>query len=174
MVPMPASVAKTTARVIERAQSDPAFAEVLAALVDAPRGGVAEYRRAAARALNAQRLAEIREDFKATALVTADVQRLLGLGTPQAVHRLRSRGRVIGLAMGNATYFPAWQFIDGRIRPDLAELLESMHEFTSDVISIDRVMRLPHDDLDGQSIAEVLDDKRLRPAANNILNELGA
>ena len=58
---------------------------------------------------------------------TPKVQELLGLGSPQAVHRLRTRGKLLGRAVGNRTWFPAWQFDDDRVRPDLPKFSNCSH-----------------------------------------------
>lgn len=166
------------ARVIDkaaaRARSEPRFARVLAAITDAPTAAAGEYTRHAARALNAERRASAVEELRSGALPTSAVQQALGLKTPQAVHRLRSRGRVLGLPVGNVTWFPAWQLADGRLRPDLPRLLEALGRFTDDVVAADRVMRLRRDELGGRSIAEALDRRATREAAWAVLDHLGA
>lgn len=105
---------------------------------------------------------------------TADVQALLGLRTPQAVHRLRTRGKLLGAAVGNQTWFPAWQFDDDRIRPDLPRILELLARFTSDPLAADRIMRMTHDELRGRSIAEALRDTRTADTAWRMLTSAGA
>ncbi|MCU1455504.1 MAG: Uncharacterized protein JWN46_3650 [Acidimicrobiales bacterium] len=155
-----------------RAHDDPGFAELLATLVDTPLEGAGELRQVAARELNRQRRIEALEQFMSGALVTSAVQRLLGLGTPQAVHRLRSRGRIIGRPVGNATWFPSWQFVDGQIRADLAPLLERLRRFSTDAVALDRVMRLARDDLGGRSIAEALDRRASAATAWATLDDL--
>lgn len=167
-------VAALVAHAQERARHDSDFAEVLAQLVEAPTRGAGEYTREAARSLNRQRVASAVEEFKADAITTADVQRLLNLGTPQAVHQLRRRKRLLGLAAGNATWFPAWQFEEGRIRPDLARVLAHLARFTTDPVAADRVMRLVRDDLDGRSLNEALNEPHLAGTAWAILGSLGA
>lgn len=157
-----------------RARQDPRFARVLAALVDAPTGSAGGYTRTVARELNDQRIADATASFKETAIPTGSAKRLLGLGTPQAVHRLHSRGRIIGLQLGNATWFPSWQFSDGRLRPDLPRLLGLLGELSTDVIAIDRVMRLERDELGGQSIATALDLPDRSPVAWVLLEQLGS
>jgi hypothetical protein len=98
----------------------------------------------------------------------------LHLGTPQAVHQLRRRKRLLGLQSGNATWFPAWQFDLGRLRPDLPVILEHLARFTADPIASDRAMRLVRDDLDGRSLSDALKDPRTAPTAWAILDSLGA
>lgn len=169
-------MASVTSALISRAERrvrrDPRFAEVLATLVNAPTRSAGAYRHAAARALNEERFADTRASFQSGALPTAEVQRLLGLGTPQAVHRLRSRGRLIAAALGNATWFPAWQFSNGAMRPGLPGILELLGRFSSDPVAADRVMRLVRDELGGLSIADALDDAERGPIAWAILGQL--
>lgn len=160
-------------RVRARATVDARFVDVLAELVDAPATDAGELAHAAAVALDRERRADARARFCEGAMTTAQVQAELGLGTPQAVHRLRSRGRLIGLPIGNATWFPAWQLRGGALRPDLPELLALLGAFTSDPIAADRVMRLQRDELGGRSLAEALDRPRLAGRARALLESLG-
>lgn len=171
------STADLVEKASERAQRDPEFAAALTLLVEAkarPRGEMATI--TAARVLNEVRVKGLLAEFKANALTTAQVQELLGLGTPQAVHRLRSRGKLLGMAIGNATYFPAWQFADGALRPDLPRIIGLIAEFTTDALEVDRIMRLVHGELGGQCIADALNDAEHPEhcdAAWNILGSLG-
>ncbi|MDP9072693.1 MAG: hypothetical protein M3N98_00730 [Actinomycetota bacterium] len=171
-------MATTAAAVIAhagaRARREPDFADVLAALITAPTEGAGKYSREAAKALNRHRLGSVVEEFKADAIVTSDVQRLLNLGTPQAVHQLRRRKKLLGLQSGNATWFPAWQFEPGRLRPDLPMILEHLARLTTDPIAADRVMRLVRDDLEGHSLNEALGNPRMAATAWVILGSLGA
>jgi len=171
---MAASAAAVIAQAGERARREPDFAGVLAALVEAPTRGAGTYTRDAAQALNRRRLDSVVDEFKADALVTSDVQRLLSLGTPQAVHQLRRRKKLLGLQSGNATWFPGWQFEPGRLRPNLPAVLEHLARFTSDPIAADRVMRLVRDDLDGRSLVEALADPPTAETAWVILRSLGS
>jgi hypothetical protein len=157
-----------------RAKVDPDFAELLATLVDAPTGAAGSYTREAAHQLNDRRNRDALEEFKAGALPTAAVQGVLGFGTPQAVHQLRSRGRIIGLSVGNGTWFPAWQFAGGQLRADLPRILEMLGRLTTDVIAADRAMRLIRDDLGDQSIAAALDQPDVAPAAWAALADLAS
>src|SRR5690625_268857 len=171
---MPTTVAPIVRQVAERARTDAGFAQVLDALLEAPTAPQGTLERVAARGLNDQRRAALIDDFVAGSLPTPRVQALLRLGTPQAVHRLRSRGKLIGAAVGNQTWFPAWQFDDDRMRPELPEILELLGRFTTDPLAADRVMRLTHDELDGVSIAEALRRADTAPAARRLLTALGA
>jgi len=155
-----------------RARLDPDFLDLLARLVDAPSSSAGEFDRLAARGINDARRRDVIQEFTAAALPTGTVQELLGVGTPQAVHRLRSRGRILGQAVGNQTWFPAWQFSPGGIRPDLPEILERLNRFSSDVIAADRTMRLVRNDLGGLSIVAALDRPGKAQSAWAALDEL--
>lgn len=171
---MAQSSAALIAQARDRAQREPEFAEMLSALVVAPTQGAGTYTREAAQALNRRRIDNVVEEFKADALKTSDVQQLVKLGTPQAVHQLRRRKRLLGLQAGNATWFPAWQFETGRLRPDLPKILDHLARFTTDPIAADRVMRLVRNDLDDRSLIEALRDPDTAPTAWTILGSLGA
>jgi hypothetical protein len=164
--------AHVIAKAEARAQLDPDFFQLLTRLVEAPASSAGHYDRLAAGGINGARQRDAIEEFKAAALPTGAVQELLGAGTPQAVHRLRSRGRILGHAVGNQTWFPAWQFSGGELRSDLPEILERLRRFTEDVVAADRAMRLVRPDLGGLSIAGALDRPHLAPKAWSALDEL--
>jgi hypothetical protein len=171
---MPAAVAPLAREVAERARRDSGFAQVIDALLDAPTVPQGTLERMAARRLNDQRRAAVVRDFVDGAMPTQQVQELLGLRTPQAVHRLRSRGKLLGAAVGNQTWFPAWQFDDGRLRIDLPQILELLMRFTSDPLASDRIMRITHEDLGGVSIAEALHRPGTTDTAWRMLAAIGA
>src|SRR5574337_384135 len=171
---MPIAVDPIARQVAERAQHDAAFAEILDVLLDAPTTPQGSLDRIATRALNDQRRASLLHEFVAGALPTPRVQQLLGLRTPQAVHRLRSRGKLLGAPVGNRTWFPAWQFDDDRPRPDLPRILELLGRFTTDPVAADRIMRLTHDELGGASIAAALRRPADADVAWRLLTALGA
>ncbi|MBS9534963.1 hypothetical protein KIH27_15340 [Mycobacterium sp. M1] len=170
---MSTAVTPIARQVAERARHDARFAEVLDALLDAPTAPQGTLEQVAASALNDQRRAALVDDFIAGALPTPAVQQLLRLGTPQAVHRLRSRGKVLGVAIGNQTWFPAWQFDDDRLRADLPRIIDLLDRFTTDTMAADRIMRLTHTELGG-SIAEALRRPKTADAGWRLLSALGA
>jgi hypothetical protein len=93
--------------------------------------------------------------------------------TRQAVHALRSRGRLAGRTIGNATWFPRWQFSDADLRPDLGNILEALRRFSTDAVACDRIMRLPREELRGRSIAESLDRPSKHRLAWRLLDAVG-
>ena len=171
---MPTTLAPLARQVEARARRDPGFAQVLDALLEAPTVPQGTLERVAARKLNDQRRAVLVRDFVEGAMPTPKVRELLGLGSPQAVHRIRTRGKLLGAAVGNQTYFPAWQFDEDRLRPDLPQILELLARFTSDPIAADRIMRITHDELGGASIAEALRRTKTADTAWRMLAAVGA
>jgi hypothetical protein len=129
---MSTAVAPLARQVAERARTDAGFAEVLDAILGAPTAPQGTLERIAAGSLNDERRGALVREFVEGSLPTPKVQERLGLHSPQAVHRLRSRGKLLGSAVGNQTWFPAWQFDSDRLRTDLPQILELLARFTSD------------------------------------------
>ncbi len=170
MSPVSALVSQVEARV----RRDPDFAKLLDALLDAPTVPMEELERIAAHKLNSERRGGVLSDFRTGALPTREVQSRLGYETPQAVHELRRRGKVLGVTVGNHTWFPAWQFDGGRLRSDLPDILVLLARFTSDPVVADRIMRIKRDELAGVSISEALRRKKTASTAWQLLNAVGA
>jgi hypothetical protein len=171
---MTTAVAPLAHQVAARALKDSRFARVLDALLTAPTAPQGTLERVAARKLSDQRRAALVEDFVDGSMRTPEVQKLLKLRTPQAVHRLRSRGKLLGSAVGNQTWFPAWQFDGGRVREDLPLILDLLTRFTSDPFAADRIMRLKHEELGNTSITEALRKPKSTENAWRMLTSLGA
>jgi hypothetical protein len=171
---MSAATAPLARQVAERASQEPGFAEVLEAVLKAPIAPQGTLERIAAGSLNEERRGAVVHEFVDGSLPTPKVQQRLGLQSPQAVHRLRTRGKLLGSAVGNQTWFPAWQFDSDRLRTDLPKILDLLATFTSDPLAADRIMRLTHDDLGGSSIAEALRRPKTADTAWQILAAVGA
>jgi hypothetical protein len=171
---MTATLAPLVEQVAARARQDAGFARVLDELLLAPTTPQGTLEHVAARGINERRRAALTSDFVDGSLPTAEIQHMLRYATPQAVHRLRTRGKLLGAAVGNQTWFPSWQFEDDRLRTDLPRILELLTRFTSDPIAADRIMRMTRDELDGSSITEALRDPATADAGWRILTSLGA
>ena len=171
---MTAAVAPLAHQVAVRAEKDARFAQVLDALLAAPTTPQGTLERIAARTLSDQRRASLVEDFVDGSLPTPDVQALLKLRTPQAVHRLRSRGKLIGSAVGNQTWFPAWQFDGDRMRPDLPRILELLARFTSIPLRPTGSCASSTMNFGVHSIAEALRNPKTAEAAWLTLSSIGA
>ena len=161
-------------QVARRVSADAKFAGILAVLVEAPSDDAGEFTHVAATHLNNSRRQSALDDFRQSALTTSEVQRLLHRSSAQAVHVLRSRGKLLGRTIGNVTYFPGWQFEAGDLRPDLPALLQALTAFTEDAVAADRVIRLRREDLGDRSLTEVLDDPKRKQLAWNLLFDLGS
>src|ERR1700753_4418443 len=129
---MSTAVAPLVDQVAERARTEPGFAEVLDAILGAPTTPQGTLERVAAHSLNEERRSALVHEFVEGALATPKVQQRLALRSPQAVHRLRSRGKLLGSAVGNQTYFPALQFDVEPVRAEFARVLALVSAFTSD------------------------------------------
>ena len=171
---MSTAVAPLARQVAERARTDAGFAEVLDAILGAPTAPQGTLERIAAGSLNDERRGALVREFVEGSLPTPKVQQRLALHSPQAVHRLRSRGKLLGSAVGNQTWFPAWQFDSDRLRTDLPQILELLARFTSDPLAADRIMRLTHEELGGSAIAEALRRPKSADTAWRMLAAVGA
>lgn len=171
---MSTAVTPLVRQIEERARHDAGFAQLLDELLLAPTSPQGTLASTAARGINERRRKALTSDFVDGSLPTSRVQHLLGFASPQAVHRLRSRGRLLGAPVGNQTWFPVWQFDDDRLRTDLPRILELLARFTSDPLALDRIMRMTRDELDGAAIAEALRDPARAAAAWRMLASLGA
>lgn len=124
--------------------------------------------------VNTYRLAGVLEEFTRGSWTTDEVlQKVPRFRTRQAVHALRTRGRLLGRTIGNATWYPRWQFRDGDLRSDLGQILEALSRFSTDAVAGDRVMRLPREDLHGRSISESLSRPREQRLAWRLLDTAG-
>lgn len=161
-------------RVAEQAERDPdRVLPVLEALVGQRPRSAPRLRQVAERVGAVRRQAAVSEFIAGSLTTEQAVGRLPGATTRQAVHRLRDRGRLLGRTIGNATWFPAWQFGDAGLRDDLPRVLTALRSFTSDALAADRIMRLPREELGGSSIAEALQDPEGREPAERLLDRLG-
>lgn len=161
-------------RVAAAAERDPAAVRpVLQVLAGEVPDRVSMLRPIAER-VNAERRQAALDEFKAGAWTTEDVLRnIRRFRSRQAVHALRARERLVGRTIGNATWFPRWQFSAGDLRHELSTLLDALSQFSNDAVACDRVMRVPRPELNGRSIAEALDRPREQRLAWRILNAVG-
>lgn len=161
-------------RVAAAAERDPARVRPVLQLLAGEEPERVAALRPVATEINAQRRRATLEEFKSGSWTTDEVlDHLRRLRTRQAVHALRARRRLLGRTVGNATWFPRWQFADGDLRPELGEILDALARFSTDAVACDRVMRLPRAELDGRSIAEALDRPRQQRLAWRLLGAVG-
>jgi hypothetical protein len=158
----------------DRARRDPDFADLIAELLEAPTSPRGKLELVAARSLNEDRRSGLMTDFLDGAISTREVQFRLGYESPQAIHQLRRRGQLLGVTVGNNTWFPAWQFETDSVRSDLPEILDLLARFTSDAVVSDRIMRIKREELAGSSLSEALRRKKTASTARQMLAALGA
>jgi hypothetical protein len=104
-----------------------------------------------AREINAARAARDRARFVAGSLTATEVAELLGVTSRQAVAQRRARGRLLGAPVGGTVRYPRWQFGRRGLAPDLYRLLGLLPR---DARTADAIMRAPHAELDGSSLAD--------------------
>jgi hypothetical protein len=160
-------------RAQDRAAREPAFADVLEAILEAPTTDAGELTHLAAAEVNDARRSQALDEFRAGSLRTAEVQRLLRVSSAQAVHVMKDRRKLLGRTIGNATWFPAWQLSGGQLRDDLPALLAALGDFSDEPVAADRIMRLRRDELGGASLVEALEDPRRSSTAWNLIGALG-
>jgi hypothetical protein len=154
----------------EQSSDDQALAEALVFLAEDPEGPsdpftpVSEGVAAAARLVNARRLAERRDVATSGALDTGRVVALMrSINDRKGVDRRRHRGQLLGWRSGARTLHPDWQFDRrrGDTRPGLSLVLAALSEATPDPEAADALMRAPRDELDGRTLADLFSAGRV-------------
>jgi len=115
-----------------------------------------ETTRELARTLNAYREATALRELRARSYTTGDVAELLGGVSRQAVSARVAKGRLMSIEISGRSYFPSWQFVDGRPVKGLADVIAALTEDDGDVLVADAVMRRPLPEEEGRTPAELL------------------
>lgn len=114
-----------------------------------------------ARTLNAHRIVAGLREFRAQAYSTDDVREMLGGVSRQAVsQRVRNR-RLMSMEISGKSWFPDWQFVDGRLVAGLPEVIAALFEAGQDAYTADAVMRTSYPEENGRTLAELLHDGKL-------------
>jgi hypothetical protein len=109
-----------------------------------------------ARTLNAHRIVAGLREFRAQAYSTDDVREMLGGVSRQAVSQRVRNKRLLSMEISGKSWFPDWQFVDGRLAAGLAEVVAALYEAGQDAYTADAVMRTPYPEEDGRTLAELL------------------
>lgn len=109
-----------------------------------------------ARTLNAHRVVALLREFRARAYTTAQVAELLGGVSRQAVSLRVANRRLLSLEISRRSYFPDWQFVDGRPAEGLAEVIAALGDAGKDGLAADALMRTPLPEEGGRTPAELL------------------
>jgi hypothetical protein len=112
-------------------------------------GGDRTVAHAAARRVNAERLAVAERELRAGSWGTGEVRERLG-ASRQAVHVRLQAGHLLAAKVGSRLVYPDWQFTPTGARPRLAEVLAALRAIVGDdARAADAVMRAPQPDLPG-------------------------
>ena len=122
---------------------------------------------ALAHKVNAGRLQELLDDFRAHSYTTPQVRELLGGVTRQAVASRVSAGTLLSQEIAGRSYFPDWQFgADGPHR-GLGELLAALLSVRG-ALAADALARKPIAEEKGRSVADLLAGGRLEDALHYV------
>ncbi len=109
-----------------------------------------------ASALNADRLARRRAEFRAGSLDTSQVRQVLGGVSRQAVAQRARNGSLLAAEIAGRLYFPDWQFTTDGPHPRLRELLAALAGERRGALAADALMRRPLPEEAGRSPADLL------------------
>lgn len=106
--------------------------------------------------LNAYRIVASLRELRERSYSTAEVAEMLGGISRQAVSQRVVKGQLMSIQISGRSWFPAWQFRDGRPVERLAEVIEALRETEHDTFSADAVMRNGLPEEGGRSPADLL------------------
>jgi hypothetical protein len=106
--------------------------------------------------LNAYREATALRELRARSYTTADVAQMLGGVSRQAVSARVAKGQLMSIEISRRSYFPSWQFVNGRPVTGLAEVITALTVDDGDVLAADALMRNPLPEEGGRSPAQLL------------------
>lgn len=124
--------------------------------------------REVARQVNAHRLQEHLDRFRAGAMTTADVRDALGGVTRQAVAARVASGSLLSLEIAGRSWFPMWQFGPDGAWPGLPRVVHALLDGGRGVLAADALARTPLDEEGGQSVADLLAAGRVDDAVHYV------
>jgi hypothetical protein len=117
--------------------------------------------------VNAGRLQELLEDFRANSYTTSEVRELLGGVTRQAVASRVSSGTLLSHEIAGRSYFPDWQFGPDGPHRGLSELLHALVDGRG-ALAADALARRALPEEKGRSVADLLAGGRLEDALHYV------
>lgn len=111
---------------------------------------------ALAKTLNAHRVVATLRELRARSYTTAEVSDMLGGISRQAVSQRVAKGRLMAIEISGRSYFPPWQFVDGRPVDRLPEVIDALTEQARWVVAADAVMRTALPEEAGRTPADLL------------------
>ena len=117
--------------------------------------------------VNAGRLQDLLDDFRAHSYTTTQVRELLGGVTRQAVASRVSSGTLLSLEIAGRSYFPEWQFGPDGPHRGLAEVLAALVR-SRGALAADALARRPLPEEKGRSVATLLQLGRVDDALHYV------
>jgi hypothetical protein len=109
-----------------------------------------------AKTLNAYRIVASLRELRERSYGTPEVAEMLGGISRQAVSQRVAKGQLMSIQISGKSWFPSWQFKDGRPVERLGEVIEALRATDHDTFSADAVMRNPLPEEGGRSPADLL------------------
>jgi hypothetical protein len=106
--------------------------------------------------LNAYRIVASLRELRERSYSTPEVAEMLGGISRQAVSQRVAKGQLMSIQISGKSWFPAWQFKDGRPVERLAEVIEALRETDHDTFTADAIMTNSLPEEGGSTIADVL------------------
>ena len=123
---------------------------------------------ALASTVNAHRVVAALREIRARAYPTEEVRALLGGISRQAVLAAGRNGRLMAIEISGRSWFPDWQFVDGRLVDGLPAVVRALADGGENAFSADGLMRTALPEEGGRSIADLLAVGRLDLALHYI------
>jgi hypothetical protein len=109
-----------------------------------------------AKTLNQHRLVALLRELRARSYTTVEVSDLLGGVSRQAVSQRVANRRLVAIDISGKSYFPSWQFVDGRPVAGLPEVIAALAETGHRTFAADALMCTPLAEEDGRTPADLL------------------
>jgi hypothetical protein len=106
--------------------------------------------------LNADRVADRLRRVRTHSLPTADVRKLLGGVSRQAVSLRAAANRLLAIDISGHSYFPDWQFGPQGVVPGVPDTVTALAERGLRGLAADALMRTPLPEEDGRTPADLL------------------
>jgi hypothetical protein len=123
---------------------------------------------ALARRVNAHRLVERLDAFRAAALSTDEARAALGGVSRQAVSSRVASGTLLALEIGGRSWFPDWQFGESGVLPGLPDVLRVLMRGGRGALAADALARKALPEEGGRSVADLLAAGRVEDAVHYV------
>jgi len=109
-----------------------------------------------ARTVNTHRVVALLRELRERSYTTEQVRALLGGVSRQAVSQRVANNRLLAIQISGRSYFPDWQFVDGRPVEGLDRVLAALREVDAAWLGADALMRTALPEEGGRTIADLL------------------